>query len=264
MQFRSYFNLIALELSSTPYVVNQLSVSVQASGKKRLILDLRHVNQYSQTQRVKYKDWKVALLYFQKGSYMISFDLKSGYHHIYLIHADYQQFLGFAWKWSDEPSFRVFTFTILPFGLASAPRVFTKCLKLIEKYWRFQGVRIALFLDDGWLIENSLSACRVLSCKIKTDFYNAGLVSNDEKSIWQLSQSIEWLGIIWNSVHGTIHITGRRSSIHASVDSFVKQTFVVSARELSSFNGKIISAGAVFGNVSRIMTRHKRDSILEI
>ena len=126
-----------------------------------------------------------------------------------------------------------FAFTVLPFGLASAPYVFTKCLKPIEKYWGFQGVRIALFLDDGWLIENSLNACRVLSCKIKTDLYNAGLVANDEKSIWQPSQSIEWLGIIWNSVHGTIHITGRRSSsIDASIDSLVKQTFVVSAKDL--------------------------------
>ena len=88
--------------------------------------------------------------------------------------------------------------------------------------------------------------------------YNAGLVTNDVKSIWQPCQSIEWLGIIWNSVHGTIHITGKRSSsIEAGIDSFVKQTFVVSARELSSFTGKAISAGAVFGNVSRIMTsRH--------
>jgi len=31
---------------------------------------------------VKYEDWKIALAYFQKNSYMISFDLKSGYNHI--------------------------------------------------------------------------------------------------------------------------------------------------------------------------------------
>lgn len=88
-------------------------------------------------------------------------------------------------------------------------------------------VRIALFLYDGWLIENSLNPCRVLSCKIKTFLYSAGLVTYDEKSIWQPCQSIEWLGIIWNSVHGTIHITGKRSSsIEAGIDSLVKQTFV--------------------------------------
>ena len=44
---------------------------------------------------------------------------------------------------------RYFVFTVLPFGLSSAPYIFTKCLKPLEKYWRFNGVNIALFLDDG-------------------------------------------------------------------------------------------------------------------
>ena len=35
-----------IETSEPPLVVNPLSVSVQANGKRRLILDLRHVNKY--------------------------------------------------------------------------------------------------------------------------------------------------------------------------------------------------------------------------
>ena len=33
-----------IQVVDVPFVVNPLSVSVQPSGKKRLILDLRHVN----------------------------------------------------------------------------------------------------------------------------------------------------------------------------------------------------------------------------
>ena len=40
-----------LEVSKSPSVVNPLSVSVQRSGKKRLILDLRHVNQSAKNKR---------------------------------------------------------------------------------------------------------------------------------------------------------------------------------------------------------------------
>ena len=36
-----------------PYVVNPLSVSVQANGNKRLILDLRYVNRHLQNKRIK-------------------------------------------------------------------------------------------------------------------------------------------------------------------------------------------------------------------
>ena len=82
-----------LEKLNPPYVVNPLSVSVQANGKKRLILDLRHVNKYLIKRQVKYEDWTVALAFFQKDYYMISFDLKSGYHHVE-IHEDHQCFLG--------------------------------------------------------------------------------------------------------------------------------------------------------------------------
>ena len=35
-----------VEKLNLPYVVNPLCFSVQANGKKRLILDLRHVNKY--------------------------------------------------------------------------------------------------------------------------------------------------------------------------------------------------------------------------
>ena len=62
-----------VEVQAPPaYVVNPLSVSVQSNGKKRLILYLRYVNKHL---RVKYKDWKIALYYFQKRAFMISLDL---------------------------------------------------------------------------------------------------------------------------------------------------------------------------------------------
>ena len=67
---------------------------------------------------------------FRKILTLISFDLKSGYHYID-IHPDYQKFLVFAWKRSNETPFRYFVFIVLSFGLASAPHVLTRCLKPI-------------------------------------------------------------------------------------------------------------------------------------
>ena len=42
-------------VSTAPYVVNPLSVSVQSGGKKRLILDLRHVNKCLSKKKIKYR-----------------------------------------------------------------------------------------------------------------------------------------------------------------------------------------------------------------
>ena len=52
-----------MEKQNPLYVVNPLSVSVQANGKKRLLLDLRHVNKYLIKRKVKYEDWKFALAF---------------------------------------------------------------------------------------------------------------------------------------------------------------------------------------------------------
>ena len=180
-------------------VVNPLSVAIQPCGKKRLILDLRHVNKCLVKQRVKYEDWKFALAYFAKGSYMFSFDLKSGYHHVE-ISQDYQTYLGFSWKASDSGDEIFYVFTVLPFGLSTAPYVFTKLLKPLEKHWRLQGISLAIFLDDGWGTVQDREECRATALAIRNDLGSAGFIVNDEKSVWEPTQVLNWLGITWNSI----------------------------------------------------------------
>ena len=245
-----------IEISEPAYVVNPLSVSVQATGKKRLILDLRHVNQYVVKAKIKYEDWKVGLKYFQKDSFMISFDLKSGYHHID-IHKNFQTFLGFSWKCPKTNTVKHYVFTVLPFGLSSAPYVFTKCLKPLEKYWRLQDINITLFLDDGWLIEYVYEHCLALAKMIQRDLLQSGLIYNPDKSIWVPCQILEWLGLVWNSRDGCVSISERRiTNILTLIEEVITNGFIISARKLASLTGKIISTNAVVGNISRLMTRH--------
>ena len=154
------------EVSHQPFVVNPLSVSIQPCGKKRLILDLHHVNKCLVKQRVKYEDWKVALVYFAKDSFIFSFDLKSGYHHVD-ISQEHQTFLGFSWRAFDSRDELFNVFTILPFGLSAAPYVFTKLLKPLEKHCRLQGVCIVIFLDDGWARVQERQDCSIAAQAVR-------------------------------------------------------------------------------------------------
>ena len=74
---------------------------------------------------------------------MYKYDLKSGYHHLD-IHDKFKTYLGFCW---NE---KYYVFSVLPFGLTSAPYVFTKTLRPLVKYWCKHGIRMVLYLDDGW------------------------------------------------------------------------------------------------------------------
>ena len=92
-------------LGHQPDIVNPLSVSVQPSGKKRLILDLRHVNLYVFKRKFRFEDISVAIQIFSKGYYLFKFDLKSGYHHVEIF-PEHQKYLAFSWD------FKYFQFTV--------------------------------------------------------------------------------------------------------------------------------------------------------
>ena len=191
---------------------------------------------------------------------MVSFDLISGYHHVE-IHEDHQCFLGFSWKFRNGVT-RYFVFTVLPFGLSSAPHIFTKVLKPLEKYWRVFGFNIALFLDDGFLLDYTEGTCNLVAQKVKSDLRKSGFITNDVKSIWTPCQVIQWLGIVWDSRCATISVSERRlQGISDAIVNIFERNCVVSARGLSSFVVKIISAQAIYGNLARIMTRYCAISI---
>ena len=158
-----------------------------------------------------------------------------------------------------------YVFTVLPFGLSSAPRVFTKILKPLEKHWRYQGICLAVILDDGLGIEKDSQVCRVVANAVRADLFKAGFVTNEDKSVWIPCQRLHWLGITWDSACGTIDMVDRRVvKITNTIDSIIASDFVLSARRLASFKGQIISTAPVSGNISRIMTRHCIMSTLSV
>ena len=204
-----------------PRVVNPLFVSVQANGKKGLILDLRYVNKFLRKMHIKYEDWKTAMSYFARDPYMFSFDLESGYHHVEIFEG-HQAYLGFSLKHSNSNLVKFYVFTVLPFGLSSALHAFTKILKPLEKHWRHQGICVAVFLDEGWGIEKDSQVCSIIADAVRADLSKAGFVTNEDKSVWIPSQRLHWLGITWDSARGTIEIVDRRvTKITSTIGSII-------------------------------------------
>ena len=83
-------------VDEVPYICSPVSVVESGSGKKRLVVNLRHLNRFLWKQKFKYEDLRTAMLLFERGDYLFSFDLKSGYHHVDIAEI-HQKYLGFAW-----------------------------------------------------------------------------------------------------------------------------------------------------------------------
>ena len=216
------------EQSSRPFCVNPLTVSVNKNGKERLILDLRHVNKFIKKQKIKFEGSKEALQYAKKGNFMIKYDLKSGYHHLD-INKNFQKFLGFSWIEDEKQKFYVFT--VLPFGLSSAPFLFTKMMRQIVKYWRSLSYPVIVYLDDGWCCHD-FENCQKLSENIRKDLKSAGLVVNEDKSIWNPVKKLEWLGFLWDLELGSVEIPKKKiESFKESLCAILNSPNNVTARK---------------------------------
>ena len=118
------------ECASAPFCVNPLSVV--EGKKKRLVLDLRHVDKFLFIPKFYYEDLSCLTKVFAKDDWFFDWDLKSGYHHVNIC-KPHQQYLGFSWVIDGVQRF--FVFRVLPFGLATACFCFTKLLRPFALRW---------------------------------------------------------------------------------------------------------------------------------
>jgi hypothetical protein len=183
---------VLLHVSCQPTVVNAITVAVNASGKQRMVLDLRTVNPLLLVPRYKYEDVSTAGNYFKKDGWMATFDLKSGYHHID-IHVAFQQYLGLCWEG------KFYVFTSCPFGMSVSGLIFTKVLRELVRKWRSAGIAIVLYIDDGILVAESAQKLDHAVAVVKNDLQSAGFILNEEKTKWTASQNVTWLGFTLDS-----------------------------------------------------------------
>ena len=245
-----------VELADSPGIINPLSVSKQKSGKKRLILDLRYINRHLYKSKFKCEDLSVAKEVLRPGDFMSSFDLKSGYHHIDIF-PEHRKFLAFSWPFADG-SVRYFMFSVLPFGLSSAPYIFTKVLRPLVKKWRGEGKSVLLFLDDGLGAAQPFNLAKICSFQIHADLLRFGLLSNEEKCVWEPCQSIVWLGTVINTANSSIAATDKRiRGLESDLDDLLRDLHVaVHVKRVATVAGKIMSLSNCIGNVTRLMSRN--------
>ncbi|VDH97494.1 Hypothetical predicted protein [Mytilus galloprovincialis] len=169
------------------------------------------------------------------------------------VHKDHQTYLGFSWKFQNTTKY--FKFSALPFGLSTAAHVFSKVLRPVVKHWRSQGLRVILYLDDGWGVESNAQSCKVLSNILQLDLKSAGFFVNQEKSVWKPTQKLTWLGFEWDLHNSSLDLPiDKIFRFKKDIDKLSCNS--LSARQLARITGKIISFMPSLGNICRIMSRN--------
>ena len=124
----------------------------------------------------------------EKGDYAFKIDLQDAYFHV-PIHPSSRKYLRFAFE------NRVYQFRVLPFGLNTAPQVFTRLGHTVAAYLHHQGVSVIPYLDD-WLIHHPDRQILARHQALLLDTLDlVGFILNRKKSELDLTQDLQFLGI---------------------------------------------------------------------
>ena len=142
----------------------------------RLILNLKVLNTFTVREHFKMEDIRSVKDLLVRGDYMCKLDLKDAYLSVPISTA-HRKYLQFQWQGVT------YHYNALPFGLATAPRVFTKLLKPVLAHLRAKGLRIIAYLDDILIIGKSKAEAEKAYQQAKHLLEDLGFVINLEKSL---------------------------------------------------------------------------------
>ncbi len=159
----------------------------------RPILDLRRLNLSLYKGKFKMLTMRTNMSQVQEGDWFVTIDLKDAYFHIQVVHR-HRRFLRFAFGG------KAYQYKVLPFGLALAPRTFTKCMDAALAPLRLQGIRVLNYLDDWLILAHSRELVSHHRDIVLGHIHSLGLRMNAKKSVLLPSQRTVFLGVRLDSV----------------------------------------------------------------
>ncbi len=162
-------------------------------GGLRPILDLRRLNFSLYKGKFKMLTMRTIMSQVQEGDWFVTIDLKDAYFHIQVV-LRHRRFLRFAFGG------KTYQYKVLPFGLALAPRTFTKCMDAALAPLRLQGIRVLNYLDDWLILAHSRELVSHHRDIVLGHIHSLGLRMNAKKSVLLPSQRTVFLGVRLDSV----------------------------------------------------------------
>ena len=215
--------------------VSNLFLVPKRDGGSRPVINLKDLNEYLQYNHFKMEGIHLLRDLMRPNDWLGKIDLKDAYF-VVPIWENHKKYLRFLWKDS------LLEFACLPFGLAVAPRVFTKIMKPVVALLRRTGIRLIIYLDDLLFMNSSKIGLQQDMTTARYLLENLGFVINLEKSCFQPTQQLEFLGFVVNTLDMTLLLPDCKVEAIKSHCSKMLLHHEVSVRELSQLIGKLTAS----------------------
>ena len=161
---------------------------IKKNGKFRPVINLKALNQTLEVPTFKMETVASVSAAISPGDLAISLDLTDGYFHVPIARW-FRKYLRFVING------KVYQFKALPFGLATAPRVFTKILCPLASFLHVLGVPFHRFLDDFLCRSNSRKQLLRWAVITITVICGMGFHINIPKSMLEPTQDFIYIGV---------------------------------------------------------------------
>lgn len=189
-----------VENPTSPGFYSRIFFVPKKSGGHRPIIDLSVLNLSLVVPKFKMESVHSIRNALQEGSFTFSIDLKDAYFQI-PIHRSSRKYLRFSLGG------RAYQFKALPFGLSSAPWLFTKVMREVKRIAHRAGLSIFQYLDD-WLGQSpsELQASTESQLLLRLCLH-LGLKVNFDKSELIPTKSFVFLGVGFDLALGLVKPT---------------------------------------------------------
>ncbi|KAK6011055.1 reverse transcriptase [Ostertagia ostertagi] len=241
--------------TNTKVWVSSLFGIPKKDGSTRPIINLKPLNAFLEIPHFKMENLHSVSDVAYKGDFLAKIDMRDAYFAVNIA-ADHRNYLAFWWNRN------LYRFTCLPFGLATAPYVYTKLMRVVAAHFRERGIRVIHYLDDWAVFANTEEECRSHIAYAIQIFEHLGLCINHAKSQLVPTQELEFLGLIIDARLGEFRIPPKKLDRIRSEASSIAQRGAISARELAAFLGRI-NFIALASPYSTYMTRRLQREMIK-
>ena len=171
----------------------------------RPVIDLSSLNKFIVNEHFQMENLSCRKTLLSPGDLTTNIDLKDANLSV-PIHESSRKFLRFIWKGTH------YQFKALPFGLSSAPRIFTKVLKPVAAFLRKKAIRVLIYLDDFLFLAATVEEAVKNTQLVVTLLQSLGFTINLKKSLVIPTQVITFLGFQIDSMGMMISLPAEKAN----------------------------------------------------
>lgn len=175
------------------YISPIFIIPKRTPGEYRMILNLKLINHYMQYHHFKMDTFETVLKLVKPGMYFATTDIRHGYYSIPIAEED-------RVKLRFNHAGKIYQFKVLPNGLCSAPRWFTRLMKPVYASLRMLGHQNSGFIDDTLCLADTFSECEYNIKDTVSLMTDLGFLIHPEKSVLIPTQKITFLGFVLDSI----------------------------------------------------------------